>query len=241
VGPSGTIEIGLEEGVINTGQYGYDYGGGFHETQFIATFEGTTMDLVFSVTGYDIDSGSDEVAVYLNGVLLGYLSQGPDNGLNSGDSFSIPASVQLTGENRIKFVQKFSGYTWGVTNLLLAEDTGPPQVALTVGVMDTGQYGYNYGSGEHEKELIATFTGTTMDLVFSVTGYDIDDADEVRVYLNDVLLGYLSKGPDNGLNSGDSFPIPASVQLTGENRIKFVQKVAGWKWGVTNLFLTQGS
>ena len=47
-------------------------------------FEGSTMDLVFSVTGYDIDYVDDELAVYLNGSLLGYLSQGPGNGLNAG-------------------------------------------------------------------------------------------------------------------------------------------------------------
>jgi glucose/arabinose dehydrogenase len=242
-GSTGPPEVALTVGVMDTGAYGYNYGSSEHEKELIATFTGTTLDLVFSVTGYDIDSGSNEVTVYLNDVLLGNLSQGPDNGLNSGDSFSIPASVQLTGENRIKFVQQVAGYTWGVTNLLLAEDTGPPMdpadLTLTVGVMDTGEYGYNYGSTQYQKEFLVGFVGTTLDLVFSVTGYDIDDGDEVKVYLNDVLLGYLSKGADNGLNSGDGFAIPASAQLTGENRIKFVQKVAGWKWGVTNLLLAE--
>jgi hypothetical protein len=242
---SGSPEVALTVGVMDAGAYGYNYGSSEHEKELVATFTGTTLDLVLSVTGYDIDSGANEVLVYLNGGLLGNLSQGPDNGLNSGDSFPIPASAQLTGENRIKFVQQVAGYTWGVTNLLLAEDTGPPMdpadLTLTVGVMDTGEYGYNYGSTQYQKEFLVGFVGTTLDLVFSVTGYDIDDGDEVKVYLNDVLLGNLSKGPDNGLNSGDSFAIPASAQLTGENRIKFVQKVAGWKWGVTNLLLAEGS
>ena len=138
-------------------------------------------------------------------------------------------------------MQKTAGFTWGVTNLLVAEDTGggvdPLEVPLTVGVMDTGQYGYNYGTSLHQTELIATFTGTTLDLVFSLTGYDIDYVDEIAVYLNGVQLGYLSPGANNGLNSGDSFSIAAVDQLTGENRIRFVQKVAGWKWGVTNLLL----
>jgi hypothetical protein len=114
-------------------------------------------------------------------------------------------------------------------------------LTLTVGVMDTGEYGYNWGSGQYRKEFIVGFVGTTLDLVFSVTGYDIDEGNEVKVYLNDVLLGNLSKGPNDGLNSGDTFPIPASDQLTGENRIKFVQKVGGWKWGVTNLLLAEGN
>jgi hypothetical protein len=55
------------------------------------------------------------------------------------------------------------------------------------------------------------------------------------------LLGYLSKGPNNGLNAGDSFAIPAGAQNPGENRIKFVLKTSGWTWGVTNLLLAEGS
>jgi glucose/arabinose dehydrogenase len=156
VGPSGTIEIALDEGITETGQYGYNYGGSLHDTEFIATFQGTTTDLVFSVTGYDIDY-VDEIAVYLNGVLLGYLSPGSNNGVNGRDSFCIPVADQLSGENRIRFVQKTTGFTWGVTNLLFAEDTGgiacPLEVALTVDVMDTGQYGYNYGTSVHDTEL----------------------------------------------------------------------------------------
>ena len=197
------------------------------------------MDLFFSVTGYDIDY-VDELAVYLNDNLLGYLSTGPNNGLNAVDSFPIPAAAQLPGENRIKFVQKTVGWTWGVTNLLVADYRLPrPDVTLTVGVMDPGEYGYKYGSNQHKTAFTAGFTGTSMDLVFSVTGYDIDYVDEIAVYLNDNLLGYLSKGPNNRLNAGDSFSIPAGAQIPGENRIKFVQKKAGWVWGVTHLLLAE--
>ena len=177
--------------------------------------------------------------MYLNDNLLGYLSRGPDKGLNAGDSFSIPAGAQIPGENRIKFVVKTAGWKWGVTNLLVSESSlPPPDVTLTVGVMDTGQYGYKYGSNQHKDELTAGFEGTTMDLVLSVSGYDIDYVDdEVAVYLNDNLLGYLSRGPNNGLNAGDSFPIPAADQIPGENRIRFAVKTSGWVWGVTNLML----
>jgi hypothetical protein len=242
VGPSGTIEIPLIVGQMNTGEYGYNYGSNLHATELTATFDSPSKDLVFSVSGYDIDYVDDEVAVYLNDNLLGYLSRGPNNGLNGGDSFPIPASAQVAGENRIKFVVKTAGWVWGVTNLLLAEYVVPPaDITLTVGVMDSGEYGHNYGSSQHATELSAGFEGTTVDLYFFVTGYDIDYADEVAVYLNDDLLGYLSKGPDNGLNSGDMFPIPASAQLAGENRIKLAVKTAGWKWGVTDLLLSESS
>jgi subtilisin family serine protease len=238
VGPSGTIEIALTVGVMDNGTYGHDYGSNLHDTELTATFDGTNMDLILSLTGYDID-WNDEIAVYLNGNLLGYLTKGPDNGLNKGDRLSITADAQLPGENRIRFVQKTAGWTWGVTKLMVAEDTGPPEVRLTVGVLDAGKYGHNYGSNFHETELIVTFDGTTNDLILSVAGYDIDWNDEIAVYLNDNLLGYLHKGPNNGLNTGDSFSIPAGAQLTGENRIKFVQRTVGWTWGVTNLMVAE--
>ncbi|MGD9045012.1 MAG: PQQ-dependent sugar dehydrogenase, partial [Desulfobacterales bacterium] len=230
-------DISLTVGVVDDGEYGHNYGSNQHETTLTAGFTGTSMDLLFSVTGYDIDY-NDEVAVYLNDNLLGYLRKGPDNGLNAGDNFAIPAAAQIPGENRIKFVQKTAGFTWGVTNLLLAEYTTPPaDISLTVGVIDNGEYGYNYGSGQYGTELTVGFEGTMMNLFFSVTGYDIDYTDEVAVYLNDNLLGYLSKGPNNGLNAGDSFAVPAAAQIPGDNRIKFVQKTSGYKWGVTNLLL----
>jgi hypothetical protein len=217
-------DISLTVGVIDNREFGYNYGSSQHATELSVGFEGTIMDLFFSVTGYDIDY-ADEIAVYLNDNLLGYLNEGPDNGLNAGDSFSIPAGAQIPGENRIKFVQKTAGWTWGVTNLLLADYRLPrPDVSLTVGVMEVGEYGYKYGSNQHKTTFTAGFTGTSMDLLFSVTGYDI-----------------LSKGPNNGLNAGDSFSIPAGDQIPGENRIKFVQKTAGWIWGVTNLVLSEGS
>jgi subtilisin family serine protease len=239
LGSSGTIEIPLIVGTMDTGEYGYNYGNNLHATELTATFEGTSEDLLFSVNGYDIDF-TDEVAVYLNGNLLGYLRAGPDNGLNAGDIFLIEAAAQIPGENRIKFVLKTAGWTWGITRLLLEPgNLDPPEVSLTIGVMDTGEYGYNYGSNQHATELTATFISPSEDLMFSVAGYDIDYADELAVFLNGNLLGYLSIGPNNALNSGDSFRIPASAQIPGENRIRIAVKTEGWVWGVTHLLLEE--
>ena len=108
---------------------------------------------------------------------------------------------------------------------------------LQVGVTDSGQYGHNYGSSAHYTELEAIFTGTATDLRLLVTGYDIDYANELSVYLNDKLLGHLTKGPNNGLNAGDALAVPSAAQLQGEDLLRFKQKTAGWKWGVTDLLL----
>jgi Zn-dependent metalloprotease/ABC-type amino acid transport substrate-binding protein len=227
-------DVTLDIAVMDTGEYGWGYGSRQHEAGLIAAFQNTGSDLELSVTGYDIDL-SDEVAVYLNGYLLGYLSVGPNEGFNAGDTFLIRAAEQLSGTNMIEFRVDVPGYKWGITNLLL--DNFVPDVLLTVAAVDTGEYGWGYGSRQHKAGLTAAFQNIGVDLELSVTGYDIDLADEVAVYLNGHLLGYLSVGPNNGFNSGDVFPIFISQQLPGTNIIELRQKVPGYKWGVTNLLL----
>ncbi|MEE9465218.1 MAG: PQQ-dependent sugar dehydrogenase [Candidatus Neomarinimicrobiota bacterium] len=127
---------------------------------------------------------------------------------------------------------------WRSLSIAVLGPSGTIEIALTDGVADTRGFGHNYGSDLHQTELIATFGGGTLDLVLSVSGYDIDYADEVAVHLNGVLQGYLSPGLNNGLNGGNSFPIAVGSQLSGKNRIKFVQKTAGWTWGLTNLLVS---
>ena len=327
---NGLGDIVLTIDVPDSGQYGWGYGSGQHQAKLEAMFLSAGTDLTLYATGYDVDDpAGDEVSVLLNGTFIGYLSNGPNNGLNAGDTFSIPASQQLPGANLITFQQKVPGWVWGVTGLLVTDDpppltivttdlpdatfatsysellqatggtapyawsltagalpngltlasdgevsgspteqgsftftaevtdadgtsaqrtytldavgtSGTVEVILEVNVPDNGQYGWGYGSSEHQSGLYATFVGTGVDLNLQVSGYDIDDpaGDEVEVYLNGTFIGYLSNGPNNGLNAGDTFPIPAAQQQAGPNLIYFKQKVPGWVWGVTNLLLT---
>jgi len=50
---------------------------------------------------------------------------------------------------------------------------------------------------------------------------DIDIVDEVCVFLNDVPLGCLNRGPNNALSGAQAFQVPES----------------GWRWGITDLGL----
>ena len=68
-----------------------------------------------------------------------------------------------------------------------------------------------------------------------VTGYDIDYADEISVWLNGTQIGFLAKGPNNKLNAGDLFTLPPTLHEAGPNAIEFRQRTVGWKWGVTDL------
>ena len=317
------LDVGLAVGILETGQYGHNYGTNNHLEELVATFDSTSENLVLSVDGYDIDY-ANEVLVSLNGAPLGYLTVGANNGLNGGDSFSVLAVSQVAGENVLSFKQvRTVGFKWGVTNLLLAVPPASPvidttslpdgeknvaysqtlavtggvqphswsltsgalpaglslstsgvlsgtpseggtfnfdvqvsdamgqvatqpltlivtslDIALTIGVLETGQYGYKYGTASHQFGIPLVFQNAGVDLVLTLDGYDIDFTDEVSVSLNGVFLGYLSKGPNNNLNAGDTFSIPALDQIQGSNIILVDQnRSRNYKWGATNILL----
>ena len=115
----------------------------------------------------------------------------------------------------------------------------PPSgvIPLTIGATDNNQYGWKYGSNEHEIDVIVSFQSPAADVDLFVTGFDIDYADEISVYLNDVWIGYLTKGPNNQPNAGDVFRITGEDQSPGENLVRFTQRRPGWKWGVTGILV----
>lgn len=237
--PIPTSDFTLVQDVAETGDWGNKFNGTTDEDgSIIATFEGTTEDLVLTFDGYDIDNGS-EVELFLNGTSLGFLDQGVNNGL-ANYSFTIPAADQLVGDNEIEFVQSTPNFKWGFTNVLLAAAPTGPQVdfALVLDVPETGEFGNNFnGTTDEDGSILASFTGTTADLDLTFEGYDIDNASEVELFLNGTSLGFLAKGVNNGL-ADYSFTIPAADQLVGENIIEFVQTTPSYKWGLTNLLVS---
>ena len=231
--------VSLTVDEVDAGSYGNNFGTNQHPTFLVATFPGDGASTYYlQVTGYDIDR-ADEISVHVNGTQIGFFSKGPNNGLNAGDVFTLSPGLLVAGENRLEFRERTSGWVWGVTNLAVLRSPppgAPPVVALTVDEIDAGSYGNNYGTDEHESLLAATFTGDgTSTYYLQVTGFDMDYADENAVYLNGTQIGFLSKGPNNGLNAGDLFTLEPASLLAGQNTVEFRQKEAGWIWGVTRL------
>ncbi|MEN8108487.1 MAG: S8 family serine peptidase [Pseudomonadota bacterium] len=240
--PAGPV-IPLLIDVVDSGLYGHRYGTDEHKTLLVATFlDDGASAYELGVTGYDIDS-SDEVAVYLNDGFIAHLSPGPDNDLNSSDIISLDPGLLLGGENRLEFRQRTAGFTWGVTGLGVRIPPPPPPppppplvVVLTVDTPDTGQYGNNYGSNEHETVLVATFEDDgTSSYELQVTGYDVDYTDEISVTVNGSLIGHLATGPNLALNAGDVFVLDPGMLQAGTNTIEFEVSTPGYTWGVTNL------
>jgi subtilisin-like proprotein convertase family protein len=233
-GPAMTLTLGETE----TGSYGNNFDGmSDADGRIQARFSGTGEELILTFDGFDIDNAS-EVEVLLNGVSLGVLAAGIDNGLAS-YQFVIDAALQQAGENILSFNQLGNAaWAWGVTNILLAEHQPDPAIPLTLSVRETGEYGQNFNGQTDADGLVeASFTGTGEDLLLTFGGFDIDNANEVEVLLNGSSLGILSAGIDGGLASYQ-FLIDGTAQLAGENTIGFVQLGdAAWTWGVTDILL----
>jgi len=238
-GQSGSLIIDVPD----SGSYGFRFDGiTAHRDRLELSFQGSGTPLSLSLTGYDIDA-ADEVTVTLNGSPVGQLATTPNNG--SGPStLELPLASQTDGTNTLAFVQKFPGWTWGVTDLLLSEVTEPPSEppaapALVVDVPDSGSYGFRFdGITAHRDRLELSFQGSGIPLSLSLTGYDIDAADEVTVTLNGSPVGQLATTPNNG--SGPStLELPLASQTDGTNTLAFVQKFPGWTWGVTDLLLSE--
>ena len=83
VGSFGTIEVNLEAGAMDSGEYGYNFGDSLHEVELIATFESAAQDLVLSVTGYDYHLGFRFAILYMTQNLytvhLGHPNIGDDD------------------------------------------------------------------------------------------------------------------------------------------------------------------
>ena len=84
-----------------------------------------------------------------------------------------------------------------LTPFVLSASAFSADLTLNPDLIDSGEYGWRWGSNSHRDSVVAEFQGTSQDLELSVVGYDIDFPDESSVELNGQLLGYLDTSPSN--------------------------------------------
>jgi len=201
------------------------------------TFSGSSNDLLLNVTGFDIDS-STEVRVLVNDVSIGFLTTTPNNETGP-SSITIPSSRQVTGTNSIEFRQRVPNWFWGITNLLLSVSASSTPEQLTLDNVNESSYGNRFnGVTANEESALFTFSGSSSDLILSVTGYDIDSGNEVNILVNGVSVGFLARTPNNATGPS-SIQIPLNTQVAGTNSIEFRQRVPGWTWGIADLILSE--
>lgn len=114
------------------------------------------------------------------------------------------------------------------------------RVPLVVGLSDANRYGNRFnGVNNRRTRAQFTFEGGSEILTLTVTGNDIDFADEVSVLVNGNSVGFLTTTRDNG-SGVTSLPINPSDLRAGTNTLEFREKQEGWRWGVTDIMLTLG-
>ncbi len=132
-------------------------------------------------------------------------------------------------------------WKWGVTDLVLTEDT-VADISLAQGVLEDGEYGNKFnGATDADGIITATFENTGADMVLDFKGYDIDSSNEMEILLNGVSQGFVLSGVNNGLDNYN-LAISATDQVSGTNTVAFQQATnPNWKWGVTDLLLKPAS
>ena len=232
----------LQVDIVESTSYGFNYQGVTeHREAAQFTFQGNNENLTLELTGFDIDSAT-EIAVLVNQQNVGFLSVTPNNGTGT-SIISIPVSSQIVGENTLSFIQRRPGWRWGITDLLLSvgmpDDSNDDSIPeLQVDIIESTSYGFNYeGITGHRETAQFIFQGNSQDLTLELTGFDIDNATEIAVLVNQQNVGFLSVTPNNGTGTS-TLSIPVSSQIAGENSLSFNQRVPGWRWGITDLLLS---
>jgi len=224
--------VELIRGYTHTDKHGHMFGKNQSKDTVAFSLNGCSDQTTIQVSGYDIDTAT-EVEVLVNHTKIGYLSSGSrNNAFNSGDQFKIDA---LTNESTIVSFNQTRGSKerWGVTNILAYEcNATPVQISNTP---DNNQYGHLLNESTNYAEAVFAFEKQNAALTLSVTGYDINNNNEVSVWLNEEQIGTLSKGRKQTWNSGDKFILTTEDQLSGQNLITFKQSNPGAYWGVTSL------
>ena len=140
------------------------------------------------------------------------------------------ATVRVKSFDRIEFSDVFFNTSDGSISPKNGgtppPDNGQHDIELIANVIETAEFGNRYnGQTDADGVITASFANTGGDARLSLKGFDVDFHNEIEVLLNGDRLGFLSTGPNNGLNNGDSFSIAASEQVAGSNIITIKQAI----------------
>ena len=113
--------------------------------------------------------------------------------------------------------------------------------SLSFGETNTEKYGYAY-QGVFANQMTAEFefTGGANNIELSLDTFDIDTATEIAVELNGTVVSNLKRTANNAEGS-DQISLLLTGQVAGINTLVFRQINPGWKWGISNLLLTESN
>ena len=195
-------------------------------------------DVALSFTGLTI--GRNGFFIYVNNILRN------DVGLYVGQKeFQVMLNRNhfTQGNNSIQ-IRRYYPSSWGLTNILAKFN---PVIPITIGQKDTTLYGYSQTPARYTGLRISFNLASVVkdNYAFEAKGWDIDEANETQVFLNNKSIGYLSTSPSSMYAMTNRFLLKKGELLAGVNLIEFQQRFpdSQWsgfedeKWAVTDLLI----
>jgi beta-glucanase (GH16 family) len=228
----------LAVGVLNVSKYGYKFQGiGNYKDDVQFIFENTLSEMSLSVRGYDIDVQT-EISVWLNGQLIGHLEKS-ENRKFAVTTIDFPSKALGIGSNILSFEQRRSGWSWGITDLLLTQPDPivTPEIPnkapilavgedITITTGDTVRIAVQAQDDGPASELVYLWTldGSTVsnamafDYVDAATGvyeFTVTVSDAEAAVSSDTIQVTVNDAPMNSLPSLDGFELVFNEDFNG--------------------------
>jgi hypothetical protein len=191
-------------------------------SQGLSTTPNQQRDVILEFTGIFDESFSPwrKFRVKLNNNLIDTID-GFDNNQETIKNLIINRNLFQDGNNTIRIEPLDASFKWGLKDISVKLI---PAIPLTIGTQDTNQYGY-LETPTRYTGLRFTFNllDRELDRKLTLTGWDIDQADETEVFLNGSSLGYLETTQQSSFGTRNSFILPTSILSVGENLIELQQ------------------
>ena len=250
----------LQLGIVDPVRYGNGFGTDQNPVQLDVDFVPlTNRDHVISWRAFDIEFATD-VEVLLNGQFIKTLNISGTGRFATTERLTLASRLFNDGVNTLSFRRHptpFSDDIWGVTNLLVRESevvnldasTALDQVYGYYELVNSRPAGWQrvFSNEEHQTRLYATFENTARaDRLITLQGWDIDDSEELGVYLNDDFLQFVSStGSSTTFGAPDRIRLPKENLILGQNTLSLRRRdnsfpgFQGEKWGIRFINLTR--
>lgn len=115
------FDFHLAPGSIEQGSFGNKFNGSMDENGYVSgKIQHSNTDLQLNFMAFDVDT-KNEVEVKINGVSLGFIDRGINEGLNE-YQIIIDKSHLNSVDDRIEFIQSIDlDYSWGITSIYIDE------------------------------------------------------------------------------------------------------------------------
>jgi len=182
-------------------------------------------------------------AVYANNVIIDYVYDAAGNRSNTTVTGVLASPAILLESLSAPFGSETTTIkSTAVASAASAEKLVIGPLLLPTMTQDSAIFGWNGLSGQPQRTVAAVFVGDGTDRLLHLQGYIIDAPNEIGLWLNGTLLGYLSPVADGTLSPPSLWLLPVALQTVGENVVELIPRTENQVWGVTRLgFYTLGS